>query len=256
MTMELKHLTLSRPLVVLDLESTGLNPSNDRIVEIALVVLSPGSPFRFFHSLVNPARSIPSLATAIHGIADADVADAPRFKTIAADLAHRLNGCDLAGFGLSSFDLPLLSAEFARAGISFPLAGRAILDALQVYRRHEPRSLAAAVAFYLARDHTGAHSALADAHAAIEVLDKQVGMYALPPTPNELHAKLVEVDIAAKFRRTDAGVVFGFGKYAGRLLDEIARADPYYLEWVLKQPFLDDVHALVRAALVTNRTPR
>ncbi len=256
MAIELKHLTLSRSLAIVDLESTGLDPRNDRIVEIALVILTPTCPAQFFHTLVDPGRPIPAATTAIHDIGDADVVDAPRFEVLAADLARRLEGCDLAGFGLSSFDLPLLSAEFARAGVVFPLADRAILDALQVYRRHEPRCLSAAVAFYLARAHTGAHSAMAVAQAAIEVLDEQVGLYALPPTPHALHAMLVEVDIAGKFRRSGAEVVFGFGKYRGQRLSDIARSDPGYLRWLLTQPFLDDIHALVRGALADASTRR
>lgn len=249
MTVALKNLSLSRPLAAIDLESTGLDPANDRIVEIAVLTLAPGRAAEMFHTRVNPGRPIPSPATAVHGLADTDVAGAPRFPEIATDLTHRLGGCDLAGFGIGGFDLPLLTAEFARAGVSLPLAGRAVLDALSVFRRREPRSLSAAVAFYLGREHAGAHRATQDVGAALEVLDEQVRRYGLPAVPAVLHAAIVEVDVAGKFRRTDAGVTFAFGKYAGRTLDDVAASDPGYLEWMLGKSFLDDVHALVRGAL-------
>ena len=252
----LKSLSLARPLAVLDLESTGLDPAADRVVEIAVLMLSPGAPGRMFHTRVNPGRSIPAAAAAVHGITDADAAGAPRFGEIAAGLAHRLDGCDLAGFGIGGFDLPLLAAEFARAGIPFRLTGRAVLDALGVFRSHEPRDLSAAVRLYLGRDHVGAHSAAADTLAAAEILDEQVRRYGLPATPAALHAAIVEVDVGGKFRRGDAGVMFAFGKYAGRPLADVAAADPGYLEWVLGKPFLDDVHALVRGALAAARAGR
>ena len=190
--------------------------------------------------LLDLLRGWPAWMSTLHRL----TCDAVR---VAAGLARRLDGCDLAGFGISGFDLPLLAAEFARAGIPFRLTGRAVLDALGVFQSHEPRDLSAAVRFYLGRDHAGAHSAAADTlAAAAEILDEQVRRYGLPVTPAALHAALVEVDVAGKFRRADGGVAFAFGKYAGRPLADVAAADPGDLEWVLARPFLDDVHALVR----------
>ena len=254
MPVELKHLVLTRPLCVVDLESTGTDPATDRVVEVAVVSIAPDGTENLFATRVNPGRSIPPAATAVHGIGDADVRAAPAFAALAPALARRLAGCDLAGFGIAGFDLPLLCAEFARAGVPFSLAGRAVLDTLAVYRRYEARTLAAAVGFYLGRDHPGAHAVAADAAAAAEVLDAQVGRYGLPPAPAALHAALVDVDVGARFRRSPAGeVVFGFGKHAGRPLAEVARADPGYLAWMLTRPFLDDSHALVRAAAAAAR---
>jgi DNA polymerase-3 subunit epsilon len=245
-----RHLTLARPLAVIDLESTGTDPATDRAVEVAVLTVAPDRPADLFATRVNPGRPIPAAATAVHGLGDADVRDAPTFAALAAGLAQRLAGCDLAGFGITRFDLPLLTAEFARAGVPFSLAGRAVLDALTVYHRHEARTLAAAVGFYLGRDHAGAHAAGADAAAAAAVLDAQVRRYGLPTAPAELHAALVDADVAGKFRRGPGGVVeFAFGKYAGRPLADVARTDPAYLRWVLTRPFLSDVHDLVRAAL-------
>jgi DNA polymerase-3 subunit epsilon len=247
----LKHLKLERPLAVIDLETTGLDPADDRAVEVAALKLSPGAKPELFHELVHPGRKIPAGAAAVHGIDDRAVAGKPRFAALAGRLLRFLRGCDLAGFNLTAFDLPLLVAEFARAGQRFRLAGRSVVDVLHVYRRHEPRDLAAAVRHYLDRGHAGAHSAKADVRATAEVLDAQVGRYSsLPETPAGLHAAFVEVDIAGKFGHDAEGqIVFRFGKHKGRRLAEVATSDPGYLEWMLAPGrFLEDAQALVRSA--------
>src|SRR5437764_3318936 len=250
MTPKMKHLTLSRPLAALDLESTGVDPGRDRIVEVAVLRFAPNARPEPYRRLVNPGVPIPAAAARVHGVTDADVAGAPPFRRLAGELFDFLRGCDLAGFGVASFDLPLLAAEFARIGLRFRVAGRAVLDALAVYRRMEPRDLAAAARFYLGRGHPDAHAAAADVRTAAEVLDRQVEFYGLPASPEALHAALVGVDVAGRFRRDpDGRVAFGFGKYVGRPLEEVAREDPGYLRWMLGQQFLDDAQALVRRAL-------
>src|SRR3954447_13206905 len=130
MTPKLKHLTLSRPLAALDLESTGVDPGRDRIVEVAVLKFVPHAKPESYRRLVNPGVPIPAAAARVHGITDAEVAGAPRFRKIAPELFEFLRRCDFAGFGVASFDLPLLAAEFARAGLRFRVAGRAVLDAL------------------------------------------------------------------------------------------------------------------------------
>lgn len=250
MTVELKHLAPTRALSVIDLETTGTDVRADRIVEVAVLTVYPGGKSVPFARRVNPGRPIPPGASAVHGITDADVAGAPPFAAIAPDLFAALVGSDLAGFGIATFDVPLLVNEFARAGLPFRVGGRAVLDALAVYRRHESRDLSAAVRFYLGTDRTSAHAALADAGYALAVLDAQVGRYGLPPVPADLHAAVAQVDVGGAFRRDPGGaVVFGFGKYRGRPLARIATEDPGYLRWVLGQSFLDDALALVRGAL-------
>ncbi len=250
MTVELKHLALTRALSVIDLETTGTDVRTDRIVEVAVLTVYPDGAAIPFARRVNPGRPIPAGASAVHGITDADVAGAPPFAAIAPDLFAALVGSDLAGFGIATFDVPLLVNEFSRAGLPFRVGGRAVLDALAVYRQRESRDLTAAVRFYLAADRTGAHAALADAGYALAVLDAQVGRYGLPATPADLHAAVAGVDVGGAFRRDPGGaVVFGFGKYRGRPLVQIAAEDPGYLRWVLGQSFLDDALALVRGAL-------
>ncbi len=255
-TVELQNLVLTRPLCVIDLESTGTNVREDRVVEVAVLSARPDQSISSYVRRVNPGRPIPSAATAVHGIRDADVANSPTFATVAPELFALLDGRDLAGFGVVGFDLPLLVAEFARAGLVLPVAGRAVIDALAVFRRREPRDLTAAVRHYLGEDRCGAHTALADATNALAVLDAQVLRYGLPRSPAELHAALVDVDVGGAFRRgPDGEVVLAFGKYRGRPLAGVAAEDPGYLRWVLRQPFLDDAHALVRAALTARFVP-
>jgi DNA polymerase-3 subunit epsilon len=230
MPVALSNLVLDRPLAVLDLETTGVDPTTDRIVEVAVLTLLPGGKHEPFHQRLNPGVPIPPTASGVHGITDADVIGAPTFAAVAPELFAALHGSDLAGFGIASFDLPLLAAEFARVGLPFRVAGRRVIDVLALYRRCHPRDLTSAVREYLGREHADAHSAAADARATAEVLDRQVGRHALPPTPAELHAALVEVDVAGRFRRDAGQVVFAFGKYSGQSLAEVAARDPGYLK--------------------------
>ena len=246
-----RNLRLERPLAVIDLETTGVDPRADRIIEVAVLRLAPDvGPIRY-RRLIHPGRPIPEAAIAVHGITDEDVAEKKRFRAIAQRLGGLLADADFAGFNLRRFDLPFLAAEFARAGVEFELGGRAVLDAQQIFHRREPRDLAAAVRFYCGRDHEGAHGAMADVEAAAAVLDAQVGRYAdLPVTASGLHDAMTDGDVGGRFRDEGGRVVFAFGKYRGRPLDEVARLDRGYLNWMLDQDFLDDAKALVSQALV------
>ncbi len=255
MTIALRHLTLIRPLAFVDLETTGLEPRDDRIVELGVLVLTPDAgPTRYLRRL-DPGISIPEAARAVHGIGEEDVAGCPRFGEIARDLADLLADADLAGFNLRRFnlrrfDLPMLAAEFARAGVEFALAGRAVLDAQRIFHARERRDLAAAVQFYCGREHRGPHGALADATAAAAVLDAQLGRYSdLPRTAEALHRSMTNVDIGERFRSEGGRATFAFGKHRGRALEEVARTDPGYLRWFLDQDFLDDAKALVAEAM-------
>jgi DNA polymerase-3 subunit epsilon len=245
----LENLRLERPLAFLDLESTGTRPQSDRIVEVAVLRHAPDGGALSFHRRLDPGVPIPPAATAVHGLADADVADCLPFAAVADGLARFLGGCDLAGFGIKRFDLPLLVAEFRRAGVDFPVAGRAVLDALQIYHRRERRDLQAAVAFYCGRRHEQAHRASEDVRAAALILDAQLQRYHdLPRTVRELHRQFTEVDLAGCFRLEGGTPVFCLGRHTGRRLRDVARDDPGYLEWMLSSDFLDDVKELVRRA--------
>ena len=250
MSFAFRHLVLERPLAVVDLETTGVDPRHDRIVEVGVLKVAPDcGPFRY-RRLVHPGIPIPPAAQAVHGIADEDVAEKPRFRAIAPRLARLLADADLAGFNIRRFDLPFLAAEFARAGVEFPIGDRAVLDAQRIYHEREPRDLAAAMRFFCGREHADAHGALADAEATAAILDAQLARYAdLPRTVAALHASMTDVDIGGRFRTEGGRVVFAFGKHLGRPLDEVACRDPGYLSWLLNQDFFDDAKALVGQAL-------
>jgi DNA polymerase-3 subunit epsilon len=254
---KLRHLRLEKPLAVIDVESTGLDPHVDRIVELAIVKLTVDGEPTWLHSLINPERNIPDSAQAVHGISDAAVAYQPTFRQIAREVHGFLKRADLAGFHLA-FDLAMLSTEFARAHHAFRLTGRALLDAQTIFRRKEPRDLRAAVRQYLGREHTNAHSARADARAALEVLDAQLGRYAdLPRSPAALHAELVDVDLAGWFRRDEQGrILFAVGDHAGQSLETVALEAPASLQALVEGgTLLEDSRTLLRQALAGRPLP-
>lgn len=249
----LTNLELHRPLAVLDLETTGTDPQTDRIVEISVLRLNPGGRPDLRTQRVHPGRPIPSEASAVHGIYDADVAAMPAFEEIARGFLAFLDGCDLCGFNIKKFDLRLLHVEFTRAGLTLALDGRAIIDPLEIFHAFERRDLSAAVRFYCGREHDGAHAAEADVLATVAVLDAQLARYReLPRNAAGLYMHFRDanaVDAIGNFARVNGQLQFTFGKYRGQMLEDVARAKPDYLEWMLKQDFLDDTKTLVRQAL-------
>jgi len=248
-------LQLDRPLVVFDLETTGVDVANDRIVELAAAILLPGGGRETKTWLINPERLIPPGATKVHGISDADVADAPTFADLGGELAAIFDGADLSGFNAERFDVPLLRAEFARIGRTFPTPGTHILDSHTIFVKREPRNLAAAVTFYCGRSLDGAHRAEADAVAAADVLLGQLERY--PDLPREVGA-LYEalhptdpnsVDASGKLAWHDGQAVLTFGKHRDRSLQELVKSEPDYLRWVLGKDFPDDTRHIISEAL-------
>ena len=225
-----KNLVLQRPLAVLDVETTGTDTQQDRIIEIAIVRILPNGKRARVTRRINPEVPIPASATEVHGITDADVAGEPTFAEVASELLAFLDGCDLCGFNLKRFDLRMLHLEFGRAGLELPLTGRAILDVMEIFHTYEKRDLAAAVRFYCARDHEGAHAAGADVMATAEVLDAMLARYEdLPRTTDELHQYFRDpnaADSSGYFVRLEGRVQFTFGKHRGQPLDVVARPSP------------------------------
>jgi DNA polymerase-3 subunit epsilon len=256
----LHNITLERPLAVIDVETTGTDAQKDRIVEISALKLLPDGQPQHRTRRLNPGIPIPEAATAVHHITDADVADAPRFAQLAGGLLAFLDGCDLCGFNLKRFDLRLLCAEFARAGRTLALEGRAILDPMEIFHRQEPRDLAAAVRTYLARDHDAGHSAEADVLATAEVLDAMLARYPeLPRSVAALHQHFTGADGVGSdgfLRRVEGEVRIMKGKHRGSPLAAVAAASPDYLEWMLGQDFFNDTKAVVRDALAAARAGR
>lgn len=251
-----RNLKLSRPLAVFDIESTGVVPQRDRIVEIAILRVDTDGSVRRAVRRLNPQIPIPAGATAVHGITDADVAEAPTFAEIAEKLYAFLDGCDLAGYNITGFDIPILEAEFQRAGIDFKAEGRRVIDAYNIFCKLYPRTLSAAYKLFCGKDLEGAHGAAADTAATWEVIAGQLEKHPeLPDTVDELAAYCEQsdpdaYDRARRFRWCGDELVVNFGKHAGRTLRDLAQNDPGFLRWILRSDFADDVKNLVSNALI------
>jgi len=253
----MKNIHLDRPLVFFDLETTGTDISSDRIVQIGMIRVESDGSRLTFESLVQPERPIPPQATAIHGITDQDVKDAPTFRELAPEVVTFLGEADLAGFNSIHFDLPILIEEIRRAGFDLEMDGRRHLDAMTIFHKKEPRHLAAALKFYCDKDLLEAHSALADAGATLEVLDAQLARYEdLPRDLVGLHSfcnagEGCWVDNSRKFAWAEGGeAVFTFGKHKGKTLREVAQTAPAYLDWITGSDFSSEVKSIVRDALL------
>jgi DNA polymerase-3 subunit epsilon len=247
-------LTLVRPLAIFDLETTGTSPERDRIVTIAILKVFPGGLSQEFYRLVNPEIEIPQEATQVHGITNEDVKEEQTFKQIASDVLEFLHDCDLAGFNVLKFDVPVLQNAFKRAAVEFSLEDRRIIDAYRIFIIKEPRSLGAAYRHYCGGVHTEAHSAPDDVEVCWKVLQAQVKRYEDLPTElgalhafcNPIDARYVDSD--RKFEWRNGRAAFAFGKYRGTFLDEVAKSDPGYLDWMLNGEFRDDTKRIVDEA--------
>ena len=246
-------LSLERPIAFLDLETTGTDTRADRIVEISIVRVEPDGTVRERTELIDPGMSIPAASTAIHGISDDDVATAPTLLDIGGELLDLLSGCDLAGYNVLNFDLPVLKVEFRRVGLRFDWENAAVVDAFAIFRRQERRDLGAAYRFYVGGEMPYAHAAAGDVLATMEVLGGQLRRYDdLPRDPAAMQGFCREpdwVDDDGKFRWRDGEVVFGFGKHIGKPLVHVVNADSDYLSWMLGADFAVSTKSLVEDAL-------
>ena len=235
-------LKLSRPIIFFDLETTGTNIQTDRIVEISLVKLMPNGSLHSKTRRINPEMPIPAEASAIHHITDEDVAGEPTFRQIAASLASQLSGCDIAGFNSNRFDIPLLDQEFHRAGMDFDFSKAKFIDVQTIYHKKEPRTLIAAYRYYCGKDLTEAHSALADTTATMEVLLAQLEKYDDLPCEvgplSEYACNNRNVDLMGRLVFDDQGrEIINFGKYKGKLAEEVLSRDPGYYSWIMGGDF-------------------
>jgi len=252
----MKHLKLDRPLAFIDVETTGLKPYSDRIVELSILKIHPDGREEYKSHRVNPGVPIPPEATAVHGITDADVAGESMFQQYAKSVRDFLEGCDIAGFNVIKFDLPFLEAEFRRVGIEFTRKDRAFIDSQVLYHQLDPRNLEAAYMKYCGKDMVNAHRAEEDAKAAAEVLEGQLEMHEdLPRNVLGLCALCYEmgknyVDADGKFIWVEGEVVCNFGKkYKGSKLRDIAEEDPSYLSWIASADFSPEVREIAIKAL-------
>jgi DNA polymerase-3 subunit epsilon len=254
------RLRLDRPLAFLDLETTGVSIETDRIVEFAILKLMPGGDVMRLSSLVNPEVPIPEGATAVHSIGDADVRAAPTFAALAPELARFIAGCDVGGFNVAKFDLKLLAAEFARAGLAHSLGEPRIIDVMTIFHRNERRDLTAAVRFYNGRDHEG-HRAEADVDATVDVFLAQLDRYpTLPQGFDELadycngrQSDWLTTDGRVAWR--DGAARITFGKHSGKSLQTMTSEAPDYLRWIIEKDFPDDLKRLVSEALAGRLPP-
>lgn len=236
-------LKLERPLVVFDLETTGTQVADDRIVEISLLKIHPNGNQESLTYRVNPTVPIPEGASAVHGITDADVADKPTFKELAPRLKQFLTDCDLAGFNSIRFDIPLLVEEFYRAGIELDMSNRKMVDAQVIFHRMEERTLSAAYKFYCNSELNDAHAAEADVRATFEVLEAQLNRYSnLGADINALHEFSTRgnkfVDFAGHIVLNEKGEpTINFGKHKGKAVAEVFSREPSYYSWMMDSKF-------------------
>jgi DNA polymerase III subunit epsilon len=249
-------LKLSRPLIVLDLETTGTWVEKDRIVEVALVRCLPDGRSETFTSRVNPGMPIPPRVSRITGITDEDVKEAPSFKQIAPKVLRFIGDADLGGFNIERFDLIILERELFGAGLKFEWRTRVIYDAQKVYHLNERRDLKAAYQFYCGKELINSHTAQADAEATVEILSAQTGRYGKPEGQIEQlqdfeYQRMDDFfDSERKFRWWNCQLYPVFGKYGKRKsLKEIAQVERSYLEWMLKQDFAQETKQMLRGAL-------
>lgn len=234
-------LQLKKPLAFIDLETTGVNPGSDRIVEIAIVKILPDGTKSVKCKRVNPGIPIPKGASEIHGITDEMVKDEPSFKQIAQELKQMLDGCDFAGYNSNRFDIPLLMEEFLRAEVDFDMKNRKLLDVQNIFHKMEPRTLTAAYKFYCSKSLDGAHSAEVDATATYEILEAQIKHYTDLGNNIDSILKVIGedqvVDFARRFVMENGTEVFNFGKFKGRPVSEVLKAEPQYYDWMMKGDF-------------------
>lgn len=249
-------LNLKNPLIFFDLETTGVDTVKDRIVEISMLKVLPNGSEEVRTKLINPQMPIPAGATEVHRISDEDVKDAPTFKQIAKSLADFMEGCDIAGFNSSRFDVPLLAEEFLRAGIDFDFSRRKMIDVQIIFHKKEQRTLEAALKFYCDKTLEDAHSAEADTRATYEVLKAQLDRY--PDLKNDVEYLASEysshnnnVDLAGRIILNDEGVeVFNFGKHKGKPVEEVLKREPSFYSWIMDADFpLNTKQVLTRIKL-------
>lgn len=247
-------LNLKIPLCFFDLETTGVNVTQDRIIEIAVIKLMPNGDTIRKTNRINPTITIPAESSAIHGITNEDIKGKPTFKEVAKEYAKFFEGSDLAGFNILKFDMPVLVEEFLRADVEFDYSRKKLIDAQRIFHMMEKRTLSAAVKFYLNSELTGAHSAEADTQATMDVLLAQVERYDNQTVTDSLGNKIGMinnsaetlsqltssnlVDLAGRMIKNDKGeAIFNFGKHKNKAVLTVFQVEPSYYDWMMNGDF-------------------
>jgi len=238
------NIQLEKPLCVFDLETTGLNISKDRIVQIAILKIYPSGKKEELNLLINPEMNISDSNSAIHGVTNEMVKDAPTFKDAGSEIVAFIGTSDLAGYNSNKFDIPVLAEEFLRADIEFDLSTKDCVDIQNIFHKMEQRTLVAAYKFYCSKELTNAHDAMADTVATWEVFEKQLEQYDnLKPkidfladfSRNSVHKN---IDFAGRLAINENNeAIYNFGKHKGKTIKEISVSEPGYYGWMLEADF-------------------
>ncbi|ALJ06643.1 DNA polymerase III subunit epsilon [Pseudalgibacter alginicilyticus] len=236
------QLNLTKPICFFDLETTGVNITSDRIVEISVLKVYPNGKEESKTWLVNPGIPIPKEVTEIHGISDVDVADKPLFKEIAKEVFNLIKDSDLGGFNSNRFDIPLLAEEMLRAEVDFDMKNRLAIDVQTIFHKMEQRTLSAAYKFYCDESLENAHSAEADTRATYEVLKAQVAKYDEVENDTKFLAEFSSRKKFADFAgflvfNKNGEECFSFGKHKGKPVTDILEKEPGYFGWLLNSDF-------------------
>ncbi len=250
------NLQLEKPIAFIDLETTGINLSNDRIVEIAIVKILPDGTKQVKRKLINPTIPIPAAASEIHGITNVMVKDAPTFKQVANEVKQFIENCDIAGYNSNRFDIPMLVEEFLRCDLNIDIENRKLLDVQKVYHMMEQRTLSAAYKFYCNKELTDAHSAEVDATATFEVLESQIEKYKQIGNTVESIVKFTGdeqiVDFSRRFIMENGIEIFNFGKHKGKPVAKVLKEEPQYYDWMMRGDFA--LHTKQKLTEILNRT--
>ncbi len=237
-------LSLQRPFAVFDLETTGVNVTRDRIVEIAIIKLMPDGTEHEYYRRVNPQMPIPQESTAIHGITDEHVKDEPFFSAIADEVAAFIGDADLADYNSNKFDIPVLAEEFLRCNHGFDIRSRKFVDVQNIFHKMEQRTLAAAYQFYCQQTMQNAHNALYDTRVTLDVFKAQLERYeTLSRSVHELaeftrQGNIEWHDFAGRLAVNENGkIMYNFGKHKGKTVEEIHYSEPGYYGWMLDADF-------------------
>ncbi|WP_290698910.1 3'-5' exonuclease [Lacinutrix sp.] len=236
------QLNLTKPICFFDLETTGINISKDRVVEISILKVFPNGNKESKTWLVNPEMPIPPEVSLIHGVTDERVANEPTFKDLAKEISLMTKDCDLAGFNSNRFDIPLLAEEMLRADMDFDMKGRVAVDVQTIFHKMEKRTLGAAYKFYCDKSLENAHTAEADTLATYEVLKAQLDRYEDLENDTKYLAEFSSHKKFADFAgfinyNEDGEECFSFGKHKNKKVLDVLEKEPGYFGWLLNADF-------------------